>query len=210
LKHEIIILANSRKIGNRCIAGIDRRTGEWLRPCYGEGHEGIPCHVRQINGQEPQLLDVVEISMKSRGPNLEYQPENRYLSNKPWEKIGVVEAKHLFKYCEKGKFLLHNTDRRIHMDELLSLPAEDRKSLCLVKAHVNFFTELDVYGRKRVNASFNFGSHEYCLQVTDYEYWSQFPAHETAKADCLLTISLGLPFEVDNCCYKLVAGVIEL
>lgn len=187
------------------------RTGKWLRPCYGDGDDGIPWSIRQIDGQEPQLLDVVEIPMGGDGPKLKYQPENHYLLDGTWGKVGTVSPNQILHYCEQDKLLLHNADRRIHMDKLLNLPEKDRKSLCLIRAHVNFFTDSDVYRRKRVNASFSYGSHEYCLMVTDYEYWRQFPARETAEADCLLTVSLGLPFiEVDNCCYKLVAGVIEL
>lgn len=210
MKHKVLILANSRKMGHRCIAGIDMRTGKWLRPCHGEGDEGIPRSVRQINGQEPKLLDVVEIPLKSDGPHLDYQPENRYLLDGSWNKVGTVEPDEIFKYCEEDELLLHNVDRRIHMDRLLSLPPEERKSLCLIKAHVNFFTESDIRGRKRVNASFGYSALQYCIPVTDYEFERQFPANEAAETDCILTISLGQPFKVDNCCYKFVAGVVEL
>jgi len=210
MKHKIIILANSRKMGHRCIVGLDIRTGKWLRPCYGEGDEGIPWNVRQINGQEPQLLDVVEIPLGSDGPHLDYQPENRYLLDGSWSKVDTVKPGQIFKYCEEDELLLHNADRRIHMDRLLSLPSNDRKSLCLIKVHVNFSTEEDVHRRKRVNASFRYSAYEYRIPVTDYEFERQFPADKTAEADCLLTISLGQPFKSDNCCYKFVAGVIEL
>ena len=186
------------------------QTGKWLRPCCGEGAAGVPWEVRQIKGNEPQLMDVVEISLQSKGPNLGYQPENRYLFNGSWTKVGTLKPKQLIKYCEKGGFLLHNTDRRIHVKYLLRLPTNDRKSLCLIKAHVNFSTEANIHGHKRVNASFGYGSHEYCIPVTDYEFERQFPAYETAEGDFILTISLGQPFDRDNYCYKFAAGVIEL
>ena len=186
------------------------RTGKWLRPCQGDGDKGIPWNVRQINGQEPQLLDVVEIPLGNDGPHLEYQPENRYLLDGSWSKVDTIKPDQIFKYCEEGELLLHNADRRIHMDKLLSLPPNDRKSLGLIKVHANFFAGEDVLGRKRVNASFRYSASGYCIPVTDYEFARQFPADETAEADCLLTVSLGKPYKIDNCCYKFVAGVIEL
>jgi hypothetical protein len=210
MKHRIVILANSRKMGNRCIAGLDVRTGKWLRPCYGDGNEGIPRNVRLINGQEPQLLDVVEIPLGIDGPNLDYQPENRYLLDGPWNKVGTVEPSQIFKFCEKDELLLHNADRKIHVDKLLSLPPNDRRSLTLIKVHVNFSTGADIHRRMRVNASFGHGAIEYCIPVTDYEFRRRYPPYETSEADCILTISLGQPFENDNCCYKFVAGVITL
>lgn len=33
----MICLANSRKIGGRCVAGIDVNTGEWVRPVRDNG-----------------------------------------------------------------------------------------------------------------------------------------------------------------------------
>ncbi len=95
------------------------------------------------------------------------------------------------------------------MAALREVPEEERASLCLIRAHVFFFTEAGYCG-KRVSARFRHGHYEYTIPVTDYEYEKGFPSHSTAERDCLLTISLGAPFEKDNCCYKLAAGVIEL
>jgi len=69
MERTIIVLANSRKMTNRCIAGIDVSTKEWIRPCYESGESGIPWTVRQINGEEPQLLDIIKISVKKVGPH---------------------------------------------------------------------------------------------------------------------------------------------
>jgi hypothetical protein len=117
----------------------------------------------------------------------------------------------MLKYCDgDNDCLLHNACDRVPVAELRELPEDRRKSLSLIRVNVKFSTGVDSYGKKRVNASFSYGLHEYSLVVTDYEYRRQFKPYSTAEADCLLTISLGVPYEMDNRCYKLVAGVIEL
>jgi len=205
----LIILANSRKMGNRCIVGIDAETEEWVRPCFGTGEEGIPRQVRQIDGAEPQLLDIVCIPLDNDGPHRDIQPENRTLLGGSWKRLSKATIEQLNKYCQKGGLILHNTDRKISITELRNIPKSKRNSLCLIRAHVEFSTE-GTYRGKRVNATFTHASHRYCIPVTDYEFERHFPAYSIDEADCLMSISLGLPYERDNCCYKFVAGVIKL
>lgn len=209
MEHNLIILANSRKMGNRCITGIDVKSGEWIRPCFENGETGIPWNVRQVNGKEPQLLDILKISLADDGPHRDIQPENRNILPGSWEKVGKTTVNNVLRYCQKTNLILFNTSRRIHIDSLRTVPAQNKHSLFLIRAHVSFFTESSYRG-KRVNARFKHGANEYCIPVTDYEYERQFPAHSTAEAECLMTISLGMPYEKDNCCYKFVAGIIEI
>jgi hypothetical protein len=214
---QILILANSYKggSGNRCIAGIDVDTGEWVRPCSGDGTGGISWNERQIDRCEPRILDIVGIPLGDDGPNRMYQPENRQLLKGPWKRsertvkevTGLVAG-----LLQLPNPLLHNTDKKVHIYNLIMLPEEQRKSLCLIPAAVNFYTVARTSKSgyfKGVNASFHCGDDDYDLPVTDYEYHKAFPARSTKQSSCILTISLGLP-NTDNCCYKLVAGVIEL
>ena len=207
---QVVCLANSRKMRNRCIAGIDVRTGEWLRPCFGSGDEGIPWHVRQIGGNEPALLDILEIPLRASGPSQDIQPENRWLGKGPWRKVGEVRVEDILDYCEESKFLLHNEADRVPVNKLKRLEPGQKKSLCLIRSRATFSTSPSYSGKKQVRASFNYGSHYYSLVVTDWEYERRFESYSTVSADCLMTISLGVPYERDNCCYKLVAGVIRL
>lgn len=209
MRRDVIILANSRKMGNRCIAGIDRETGEWVRPVYEAGDQGVPLSVRQVEGVEPGLLDIVSIPLAGDGPHRDIQPENCRILKGAWKKVGKASVQQVAKYCQRGGLILHNADRRIHIDELRLVPEKEKRSLCLVRVHVAFSTEGTRRG-KRVNAQFKHGKNEYFIPVTDFEYERRFPAYGTAEADCLLTISLGTPYKLDNCCYKFVAGVIEL
>lgn len=211
MRRNIIILANSRKNNNRCIAGIDIQTGEWIRPCFEDGKNGIPWNIRKVNGKEPRLLDILSISLRKReGPHHNIQPENRSIFKGAWEKVGSINVEEIGRFIQKIGPIFHNTDRRICIDELKRLPKDEKKSLYLIQANVKFATEAGYRGRRRLNASFEYCGYLYQMPVTDYEFESTFSSYSTRQAECLLTISLGLPFDKDNCCYKFIAGVIEL
>jgi len=210
MRRNLIIMANSRKMGNRCIAGIDADSGEWVRPVYGAGDQGVPWDVRQVQGAEPRLLDIVSIPLASDGPHRDIQPENCRILEGPWKRIGEATVQQVAKYCQRGGLILHNTERWIHIDQLCQVAAKDRRSLCLIRASVAFSTGPSPRGGERVWASFRHGGNQYRITVTDYEFEHAFPAHGTREVKCLLTVSLGTPYERDNCCYKFVAGVIEL
>jgi hypothetical protein len=226
----IIILANSRMGGNRCIAGIDIQTREWVRPCHGSGEvgipwerrrvvewaefsqadaAGIPWEKRNVQCREPALLDVVLIPLDDDGPCRELQPENRHLLDGVWIKARKGTLGEVLPYLERDRFLLHNAARTIDPNALRALAPGDGKSLCLVLAYLQFCTSATTRGRKRVTASFTYNCETYALPVTDYEYERSFPAYSERKAICVLTISLGHP-HTDGQCYKLVAGVLEI
>ena len=210
MERRLIILANSRKKGNRCIAGIDADTGEWVRPCFGTGEQGVPRPVRLVGGMEPRLLDIVAIPLADDGPHREVQPENRQIAPGPWKRVGKAGVEQVAGYCQEGGLILHNGARWIHISQLGKVAAGERKSLCLIRANVAFSTEKDVKERTRVVALFTHGWTRYAVPVTDYEFERAFPANATRQSRCLLTLSLGMPFERDECCYKFVAGIIEL
>jgi len=207
MQKTIIVLANSRKMMNRCIAGIDIDTGKWIRPCYGDGNDGIPYDIRQVNGGEPKLLDVIRLSLKKDGPNREYQPENRGLFKKRWEKIAEASIRDVIKYVNTRTPIFYNATDRVGIREIEKIPRQDRYSLCLIETKVKFVTGA-ADGKKRVYANFKYGKVEYRLTVTDFEFEKSFPPYSERETECLLTISLGVPYR--NYCYKLVAGVIEI
>jgi hypothetical protein len=126
-KH-LIILANSRKKGNRCIAGIDTATGEWIRPVYEDGDQGVPWNVRQVDGKEPRLLDILSIPLASDGPHRDIQPENRSILKGAWKKVGQATPQQVAQYCQSAGLVLHNADRRIHIATLRQIREANRKS----------------------------------------------------------------------------------
>ncbi|MBC6418050.1 MAG: hypothetical protein GDA44_04290, partial [Prochloron sp. SP5CPC1] len=99
---QIICLANSRKLGESCIAGIDVDTGKWIRPVRDKLYpqDGrIPRSVRLVEGREPELLDILEIPLADTGNDFGFESENRSVLPGYWNCLGKVKTKDLLKYC---------------------------------------------------------------------------------------------------------------
>lgn len=205
---KILILANSRKMNNRCIAGIDIERKIWIRPCYKDGKNGIPENVRLVDGNEPEILDIIKIPLLNIGIYKELQPENYVLDDGRWIKVGKAKIDDVKKYLEKDKILLNNKNATIDILDYLLIPSEKRKTLILIQAEVEFFPEQDFYGRKRFRANFIYRNNLYNLPVTDVKFENSFDYKYKYYGDCILTISQGLPY--NNSCYKFVAGIIPL
>lgn len=68
MEKEIIILAKSSKHGEYCIAGVDSKSGEWIRPVSDNiTNEGsIPLQdITYEDGTQIQILDQVKIEFLS-------------------------------------------------------------------------------------------------------------------------------------------------
>ena len=62
---EICCLANSRKHGGKCIAGINLVTGQWVRPVAeaGDGRLSYLQTLLEHSGREPQVLDFIRVPL---------------------------------------------------------------------------------------------------------------------------------------------------
>lgn len=80
----IICLANSRKLGGRCAAGLRLDGGGWIRPVSNFTDGTLyPNQYTLDDGSIPQLLDIVEIGVKCPRPAV-HQPENWLVDGTPW------------------------------------------------------------------------------------------------------------------------------
>jgi hypothetical protein len=219
---ELVCLANSRKLGGRCVAGIDLAKRVWRRPVSElPGGELYARDYTLDNGHPVKPLDVFHIHVARRA-STQYQPENWTIRSDPWRHLralGRDEALELLmSLVVSGPVLLRGTADRIAQSELLALPIE--QSLAIVQPHdLRFVIDTSLTGRRQTRASFTLSGQPYYLSVTD-PMWerrlSSEPMGEVAAASLgigqrsrvFLTISLGEPFRDD--CYKLVATVIVL
>ena len=81
---EVICLANSKKLGGWCIAGLRTDGGGWVRPVADTGHGQLyPGHMKLPDGSQPKTLDLLRIPLKEPRP-LRSQPENWLVSTEPW------------------------------------------------------------------------------------------------------------------------------
>ena len=73
---EILCLANSKKHGGRCVAGLRTDGGGWVRP-VADTEDGalFPEHYMLPDGSEPRIMDILRISPRECRPR-PHQPEN--------------------------------------------------------------------------------------------------------------------------------------
>ena len=212
-KTTLVIMANSYRDGERCVAGIDVKTGEWVRPVSGPEGKPVTWDMRNVGGEEPQLLDVVEMSLQSHGPDLGCQPENRILHSERWKKVGILTAKKAAAYCENAETILHNHDNFVDLAYFATIPKRQWKSLQLVRPTSVEFYATTWENKKRWRVLLRHGkNNQLDLPLTDPKAIERLNSSEAISPNCLLTISLGGPWPSDSVtpkCYKLVAGVIE-
>ena len=214
MKQHVVILANSSREGARCIAGIDVQTGEWSRPVPADGGP-ITWNLRNISGREPELLEIVEMSVQNSGPDLGCQPENRQVNHVPWQHVGAMSVKDVLKYLESDAVILHNDDDSVAIDYFQTIPRQEWKSLQLIKSAKVTFYSTSWQGRKRWRALIHHGDNKRLdLGLTDPMLVERLNRNDGVSGSYLLTVSLAGPWSPDNIqlkrCYKLVAGVIEI
>ena len=209
----IVCLANSYKHNGRCIAGINE-IGRWVRPVSSSKKRAIDKTTRLINGNEPQILDVLEIPLHNYGPIDGCQPENKLLKDGQWKKISRVRPIDLLKYCEDDSVILHNNLDYVRAGCFRMIPSYGWKSLQLIhNEDVGF--ERDENNKDKWRANFiNSKGTALSLRVTDPVICERLERGEDISKDCLLTVSMAIGWSPDRQiarrCYKFVAGVVEL
>ena len=86
---EMLCLANSRKPGGRCVAGLSS-DGTWIRP-VSTPESGALSHGQVMLGEEGRQvepLDAVAVPVERPVP-LPHQPENWLIVDHPWRRLGT-------------------------------------------------------------------------------------------------------------------------
>src|SRR4051794_14023332 len=109
----IICLANSWKHGERCVAGMDIFTGQWLRPVADTDDGRVPKAVRLVNGVEPALLDILDIPLGPTGPDYGFECENRRILPGSWKWAGLAAPKDVARRCLASGPILHTATRTV-------------------------------------------------------------------------------------------------
>jgi hypothetical protein len=107
----MVCLANSRKRSGRCIAGMARFADgslRWARPVSNRPDGAVSHQERRISGVEPELLDILEISLAEPRPH-QYQTENWLLDgSKRWRLVGHAECRQLARLANEPTSLWMN------------------------------------------------------------------------------------------------------
>lgn len=215
---KIICLANSKKNGDRCIAGIDICTEKWIRPVSGTKDGSISANKRLVNGKEPQLLDILDITVDKTGEDFGFAAENLNIIPGQWQKVGQFVPNQLIKYCNNNLCVLHNAWKFVEVAFLKRLPFSQRKTIQLVYVE-KLLIEWDEKKMKWRGSLNNKNSTILNgLPITDPKFIAALRSGYKPQNPCLVTVSLSMPhnpYRIDNwahgaVCWKLIAGVIDL
>jgi hypothetical protein len=214
---KIICLANSFKLEERCIAGIDLETEQWVRPVCDRFYPDdgrIPQSTRLIESKEPALLDILEIPLDDRGNDFGFECENRSVLNGKWNYLGTAVSNDLIRYSVNYPEILHNSWKYVNPSYLQNLPFEKRRTLQLVYAASLSVNQNSTSWRGTIETVHGQKLSE--AKITDPIFIKRLESGYVPCYPCLVTVSLSMPYkphdnwEGEAPCWKLIAGVIEL
>ena len=224
---QIICLANSAKYSERCVAGIEPDSRQWIRPVSDTHPEDgrVPSTTSVIDDGDMltlaavELLDVLEIPLDTTGPDFDFECENRSILPGDWTLVRKANAEEVLELINFGSPILHNFYKYVPIANIQALLFPERKTLELV-----YTDELTIISIPRRNGGTQWKGSFFMrnglsfteLTITDNALLHQLDEGAAPEGPCLITLSLSLPHEFDgwtgppNPCWKLIAGVIEL
>lgn len=212
----ILCLANSRKHGGRCVAGLRLDGQGWVRLVSGQP-DGTLRHSSVVLDDRSHLktLDVIDVAVAGHQPK-GHQRENWLIGKDRWTLVrrpaSEADLAVIGPHVVDGPLLFGNDSDRVAAD------AGARSSLTLIRVKGLRFRIQAAGGNRKTRACFRLDGAAYSLRVTDdaieadmenlkdgtypVEACTRFRPNE----ETLVTVSLGEPF--DGYCYKLAAAII--
>ncbi len=224
----MVVFANSRKPGGRCVAGKIYENGEikgWIRPVSTRQGQEINFEERKLGeNAEPSLLDVLDISVfYNRVPGPGFQPENRLIYRKPWRKVDSLSMDSVLRYALDDPDTLWENGYDGKNSRIPAGVVSKRKrqlpSLYLIHTKVLLVDEIKHNGSSNTRWYGVFWHHgvKYKLRITDPVFETRLAQSTQRKFNnVILCISLGeshVSEYVDQgrtaYHYKLIAGVMH-
>ena len=199
---EIVVLANSVKHGQHCVAGKCIHTLDWVRPVSNE--QGGELSHDQAKYQNPygtygvKTLQRIRMGFDKHAP-LPHQPENYLIDGNLWQQNYSIEPEELVRYLDSPVDLWGEGHRVASASIQLGF-LSIQQSLYLVQVE-NLTLYTTVEGKRR--ASFGYNGKSYDLAVTDPKF--DEIVREQRAVQGILCVSLGEVFQ--GYCYKLVATI---
>lgn len=199
---EIVILANSVKHGQHCVAGKCVNTGRWIRPVSNP--QGAELNHEQAKYQNPYGTYGVKPLQKirmgfSRHVPLPHQPENYLIDGNLWHQNFSIGLGDLPQYLDEPVDIW-GLDNRVEYARIISGVCSVTQSLYLIQVEgLRLYNKDD--GKRR--AFFTYKSITYDLAVTDPKF--DEIVKDNRELNQILCVSLGE--EHNGYCYKLVATI---
>jgi len=211
---KIVCLANSYRIGGRCLGGIELNADntptiangrpKWIRPVCNTEHEEVPNHlVSHIS-----LLDIVEFqNIGDIGHG--HQTENILFKENSLRKVGIFPIASLNNVTDNQRFNLVFGNRGAAVPE--HKVSELTYSLMLLSV-TEFETNERVFENKpypQIKLSFKHNNNPYNFPITDPIFLHRYGLNNEILSDiqnAYISLSLAAPHE--EWCSKLVAGII--
>jgi hypothetical protein len=228
----IVVLANSIKIGHRCVAGREISSsvevGSWIRPVRPtDQHNGALNwrDLRLTDGNFAAVGDIVAIPLlhQTHDPG---QPENWLLDHsQPWSKVDVFPPANYPSLAEAMPDLWDDGFRSDAISACAQARMVPQRSLVMIRPvgfRVAVYREQkpwNQYPRKKTQARFEYGGGHYDLNITDDLIRGLHGEHPPLDApevesippfgdNCLLCVSLTPPLSGSH--YKVVATILPL
>lgn len=200
---KIVILANSIKHGEHCVAGKCTTTGQWIRPVSTAGGEALT-HT-QVMCRNPHGLFIAKplqkviIQLDSAAP-LKHQPENYLVAaNSEWQQDYKVDE-HALPGLLDDPISLWGQDNRVSYAAISQSNHKTEASLFLVQTEK---LHLYVNSENKRRVQFYYKGIAYDLPATDPQFDSI--VNEGRKNLGVICISLGEEF--NGYCYKIAAAI---
>lgn len=204
----IIVMTESSKFSNNCVAGIDTGTGKWIRVVSDdkETHGALTDDdLMYEDGTMCQVLDIVNVPFVEKVPT-KVQPENYLLDREYYiEKEGAATLEYVLKIHPGEK---HNNIFGSKFSTVKENRLEEQKinySLMLIKvSQLVFNWRENNEGKKKLKASFTYNKVKYeDVAVTDPDFYGVKEEDEIQSA--YLVLSLGEPYNGN--CYIFIAKI---
>ncbi len=201
-----LLLTKSSKFSGYCVAGIDYKSGNWIRlitedlQSYGAiGAEDLIYK----NGRECQILDIIKVPIISVSNDI-LQPENVLIDTSKYmhfvEKATIEDVLKIHP-AEIREYILGNKYPYITEERVKQLGY----SLTLVKVNnllIKQVANLDGQPKTKVDFTYQFERYEN-ISVTDYRFY--LVANGTLYNEAYLVVSIGTPYK--NRYYKFVSAI---
>lgn len=218
----MICFANSRKLGGRCVAGLawdGKDYSIWVRPVSECEHGELNAERLYADRSDPQLLDIIDLEVLEQRPSGCHVEDTLIGSKKKWSKRGRLAYSDALKFVSDalpplwvdGKSTAYGCNDAIEAVTAETLTSSLR--LISPKELKVTATSEGWENKRKVRGSFRLGRTDYTLSVTDPRIEKEFGSLDVGSTRTIekpiLCISIGEVFEKQNCCYKLIAGVME-